>query len=199
MLTLPCIWKRTVRILKSFLKGFSIFWEDILMGNGSVKLRQEVYSSDAWKIIDWLEDDEVSRYLNESQNVTDSIKQVINRVNMPILTPLFNQEGSFFVITINEDEPIGFLRLVPKNKSVEIVIVIGDRDKWGNGFGFNAIKEALKKAFFSWRADEVIAKINFKNERSIRVFDKVGFKEDKQLAKEIQYAMTMDEFLKLVA
>ena len=65
------------------------------MGNGSVKLRQEVYSSDAWKIIDWLEDDEVSRYLNESQNVTDSIKQVINRVNMPILTPLFNQEGSF--------------------------------------------------------------------------------------------------------
>jgi RimJ/RimL family protein N-acetyltransferase len=199
MLTLPCIWKRTVRILKSFLKGFSIFWEDILMGNGSVKLRQEVYSSDAWKIIDWLEDDEVSRYLNESQNVTDSIKQVINRVNMPILTPLFNQEGSFFVITINEDEPIGFLRLVPKNKSVEIVIVIGDRDKWGNGFGFNAIKEALKKAFFSWRADEVIAKINFKNERSIRVFDKVGFKEDKQLAKEIQYTMTMDEFLKLVA
>lgn len=169
------------------------------MGNGSVKLRQEVYSSDAWKIIDWLEDDEVSRYLNESQNVTDSIKQVINRVNMPILTPLFNQEGSFFVITINEDEPIGFLRLVPKNKSVEIVIVIGDRDKWGNGFGFNAIKEALKKAFFSWRADEVIAKINFKNERSIRVFDKVGFKEDKQLAKEIQYTMTMDEFLKLVA
>ena len=60
-----------------------------------MKLRQEVYSSDAWKIIDWLEDDEVSRYLNESQNVTDSIKQVINRVNMPILTLLFNQEGSF--------------------------------------------------------------------------------------------------------
>ncbi|NLZ49508.1 MAG: GNAT family N-acetyltransferase [Clostridiales bacterium] len=169
------------------------------MGNKSVKLRQEVYRSDAWKIIDWLEDHEVSRYLNEDQNVTESIRQVINRVNLPILTPLFNQQGSFFIITINEEEPIGFLRLVPKNKSVEIVIVIGDKEKWGNGFGSNAIKEALKKAFFSWRAEEVIAKINFKNERSIRVFNKVGFREDKRLAKEMQYAMSMDEFLKLAA
>ena len=50
------------------------------MGNKSVQLRQEVYRSDAWKIIDWLEDDEVSRYLNEDQNVTESIRQVINRV-----------------------------------------------------------------------------------------------------------------------
>lgn len=169
------------------------------MGNGSLKLRQEVYRSDAWKIIDWLEDDEVSRYLNESQNVTGAIRQVINRVNMPILTPLFNQDGSFFIITINEEEPIGFLRLVPKNKAVEIVIVIGDKEKWGNGFGSHAIKEALKKAFFSWRADQVIAKINFKNERSIKVFNKVGFREDKQLAREMQYAMSMDEFLKLAA
>lgn len=165
----------------------------------SVKLRQEVYRSDAWKIIDWLEDDEVSKYLNESQNVTESIRQVINRVNMPILTPLFNQEGSFFIITLNEEEPIGFLRLVPKSKAVEIVIVIGDKEKWGHGFGSNAIKEALKKAFFSWRANEVIAKINFRNERSIRAFNRVGFREDKLLAKEIQYAMSMDEFLKLAA
>ena len=105
------------------------------MGNKSVQLRQEVYRSDAWKIIDWLEDDEVSRYLNEDQNVTESIRQVINRVNLPILTPLFNQQGSFFIITLNEEEPIGFLKLVPKSESVEIVIVIGDKEKWGNGFG----------------------------------------------------------------
>lgn len=199
MIPLPCNWKRTVRIIISYLKGFNIFWEDVLMEKVSVKLRQEVYRSDAWKIIDWLEDDEVSKYLNESQNVTESIRQVINRVNMPILTPLFNQEGSFFIITLNEEEPIGFLRLVPKSKAVEIVIVIGDKEKWGHGFGSNAIKEALKKAFFSWRANEVIAKINFRNERSIRAFNRVGFREDKLLAKEIQYAMSMDEFLKLAA
>lgn len=164
-----------------------------------VQLRQEIYRSDAYRIIDWLEDDEVVRYLNENQNVCSSIRQVIDRVNMPILTHLFNDNGSFFIVTTNEDEPIGFLRLVPKGKNAEMVIVIGDKEKWGTGLGSNAIRQGLKHAFFYWRVDEVIAKINFKNERSIRVFNKVGFKEERLLQREIQYSMSVHEFLKLAA
>lgn len=164
-----------------------------------VQLRQEIYRSDAYRIIDWLEDDEVVRYLNENQNVCSSIRQVIDRVNMPILTHLFNDNGSFFIVTTNEEEPIGFLRLVPKGKSAEMVIVIGDKEKWGTGLGSNAIRQGLKHAFFYWRVDEVIAKINFKNERSIKVFNKVGFKEERLLQREIQYSMSIHEFLKLAA
>ncbi|GAA0123583.1 MAG: GNAT family N-acetyltransferase [Clostridium argentinense] len=169
------------------------------MENNTVKLRQDVFTSDAWKIIDWLEDDEIIRYLNEKQNVGNSIRETIYRVNMPILTPLFNQYGSFFMITTDEKEPIGFLRLVPKGKVAEMVIVIGEKDEWGKGLGANAIKEGLKQAFFDWRVEEVIAKINFANERSKRVFSKVGFIKDKELAKEIQYAISMEKFLKLAA
>lgn len=163
-----------------------------------VKLRQEVFKDDAWKIIDWLKDNEVTAYLNERQNVCKSIEQVIYRVNMPILTHLFNQSGSFFIIT-NEDESIGFLRLVPKARGAEMVVVIGDREEWGKGFGPNAIFQGLKQAFFEWRVEEVVAKINFKNERSRKAFKKVGFTKDKELAKEIQYSITMKEFLKLAA
>lgn len=165
----------------------------------NVQLRQEIYQEDAWKIIHWLEDEEIIRYLNERQNVTKSIKQVIERVNMPILTHLFNQNGSFFVVTTKDAEPIGFLRLVPKVQEAEIVIVIGDKEKWGNGLGSNAIFQGLKHAFFTWRVNKVIAKINYKNQRSIRVFNKVGFKEEKELPREIQYSMSMEEFLKLAA
>ena len=64
----------------------------------SIQLRQEVFETDAWKIADWLDDHEVIQYLNEGQNVVKSIKQVIQRVNMPVLTHLFNQNGSFFII-----------------------------------------------------------------------------------------------------
>lgn len=103
------------------------------------------------------------------------------------------------MITRGEQEPIGFLRLVPKGKIAEMVIVIGDKEEWGKGLGANAIKEGLKQAFFEWRVDEVIAKINFKNERSRRVFKKVGFIKDKELAKEIQYAISIEKFLKLAA
>jgi RimJ/RimL family protein N-acetyltransferase len=165
----------------------------------SVQLRQEVYRSDAFRIIDWLEDEEVIRFLNERQNVSSGIKQVLDRINMPILTHLFNQNGSFFVITINEKQPIGFLRLIPKTCGAEMVIVIGDKGLWGKGLGPNAIIEGLKFAFFNWRADEVVAKVNYRNERSLKAFKKVGFKREKELAKEMQYSMSIEEFLKLVA
>lgn len=167
--------------------------------DSSVELRREVFASDAWKIIDWLEDNEVTEYLNERQNVSNSIKQVMYRVNMPILTHLFNQDGSFFIITTPKEEPVGFLRLVPKGKGAEMVVVIGDREKWGKGLGTNAIKEGLKRAFFDWRVDEVIAKINLKNERSRRVFKNIGFTKDKDLPKEIQYSISIEEFLKIAA
>ncbi|MCR1935071.1 GNAT family N-acetyltransferase [Clostridium tepidum] len=169
------------------------------MGDNSVELRQEVFKSDASKIINWLEDNEITQYLNEKQNVSKSIKDIMYRINMPILTHLFNQNGSFFMVTSSEDEPVGFLRLVPKNNVAEMVIVIGDKNKWGKGLGSNAILEGLKHAFFQWRVDEVVAKINFKNQRSRKVFKKIGFIEDKELAKEMQYSMSIKEFLQLVA
>ncbi|SHI58106.1 GNAT family N-acetyltransferase [Lutispora thermophila] len=166
------------------------------MKSKKVHLRQEVFEADAYKIAAWLEDQEVSKYLNEHQNVSKSIRLVLQRMNMPILTHVFNQNGSFFVI-LEEQLPIGFLRLVPKGKMAEMVIVIGDKEKWGLGLGKNAIIQGLNHAFFSWRVDSVIAKINYKNERSIRVFRRVGFKPDRELAKEIQYSITMEDFLKI--
>ncbi|CAM3127649.1 GNAT family N-acetyltransferase [Clostridium sporogenes] len=169
------------------------------MGDNNVELRQEVFKSDASIIANWLEDTEITQYLNEKQNVSKSIKDIMYRINMPILTHLFNQNGSFFMVTTNEKEPVGFLRLVPKNNIAEMVIVIGDKDKWGKGLGTNAILEGLKHAFFQWRVDEVVAKINFKNQRSRMVFKKIGFTEDKELVKEMQYSMSIKKFLQLVA
>ncbi|GAA0125090.1 MULTISPECIES: GNAT family protein [Clostridium] len=168
------------------------------MKNNDLELRQEVFKSDAIKILQWMEDEEITRYLNESPNVCSSIRNTLNSINLPVLTHLFNQNGSFYMIT-KKDESIGFLKLIPKGKAVEIVIVIGDKEKWGMGLGSNAIFQGLKEAFFYWRVDEVIAKINFENERSKRVFKKVGFDVDRELKKEIQYNMTMNKFLKIAA
>jgi RimJ/RimL family protein N-acetyltransferase len=201
MVILACNWKRTVieKIIYIYERLLLFLGRIVLMKAFNVQLRQEIYQEDAWKIIDWLEDEEIIKYLNERQNVSKGIKQVIERVNMPILTHLFNQDGSFFVVTTKEEEPIGFLRLVPKVRGAEMVIVIGDKEKWGKGLGTNAIFQGLKHAFFLWRVNEVIVKINMKNERSIRVFEKVGFKEEKELPQEIQYSMSIEEFLKIAA
>jgi RimJ/RimL family protein N-acetyltransferase len=161
-----------------------------------IQLRQEIFESDAWKIVEWLEDHEIMRFLNEEQNVSEIIKQTIYRVNMPILTHLFNKNSSFFMIT-NKEQPIGFMRLVPKGDMTEIVVVIGDKRNWGKGFGHNAIYQGLKHAFFTLRNNKVIAKIHMENERSKKVFRKVGFRVEKELAKEIQYNISLEQYLKL--
>ncbi|SHJ86299.1 Protein N-acetyltransferase, RimJ/RimL family [Hathewaya proteolytica DSM 3090] len=163
-----------------------------------ISLRQEVYRPDAYKIIDWLRDTEVTQYLNEDRNASRSIENAINTVNMPILTHLFNNNSSFYIIT-NEDDSIGFIRLVPKGSDAEIVIAIGERELWGLGLGKAAILEGLKEAFFTWRVNSVIANIKFENIRSRRAFKKVGFKEVKKLDNEVKYMLTMRDFLKIVA
>ena len=58
------------------------------------------------------------------------IEQAIHRTSLPVLTPLFNRNGRFFMVYGKHNVPIGFVRLV-KDSDYEIVIVIGDRKKWG--------------------------------------------------------------------
>ncbi len=168
------------------------------MDKKKVVLRQEVYKNDAVKIIDWLEDDEVNRYLNESSMASNDVRYVVNNINMPILTHIFNQNGSFFIID-KDREPIGFLKLIPKGKNMEMVVAIGEKEQWGKGLGPCAIFEGLKEAFFNWRVDEVVAKIKDSNHRSKKAFTKVGFDEDVKLTKEIQYSISMKNFLKIAA
>ena len=164
----------------------------------SVNLSREVYISDAEKICNWLSDDEITSYLNEDNNVKRNLINVINRVNMPILTHLFNNNCRFFIIK-NVYVAIGFLRLVPKGEFVEIVIAVGEKDLWGKGIGHNAVLEALKVAFFEMRADYVVAKIKKINKRSQNLFKGVGFKQAKELEREIEYHISMKSFIKSAA
>ncbi|MGG7058836.1 GNAT family N-acetyltransferase [Clostridium nigeriense] len=164
----------------------------------NVVLSQEVYRTDAEKICHWLSDEEITSFLNEESNVQKNLMNVVNRINMPILTHLFNNNCRFFIIK-NVYGTIGFLRLVPKGNFVEIVITVGEKELWGMGIGHNAVVEALKVAFFEMRADRVIAKIKKANCRSQNLFKGIGFKEVRKLEKEIEYHIDIQSFVKIVA
>lgn len=164
----------------------------------NVVLSQEVYRSDAEKICNWLNDKEIISFLNEDVNVQKNLMNTINRLNMPILTHLFNNNCRFFIIK-NLYGSIGFLRLVPKKKYVEIVVAIGEKELWGMGIGHNAVVEALNVAFFEMRANHVVAKIKKVNERSQNLFRGIGFIEVRELPMEIEYKITMEAFIKIAA
>lgn len=162
----------------------------------SIQLSQEVYRSDAEKMANWLGDKEIVKNLNEETNAKDNLINIVNRMDMPILTHLFNNNCRFFTIK-STCETVGFLRLVPKSGGIEIVVAVGEKDLWGKGIGHNAVIEALKKAFFDMRTEKVVAKIKKTNNRSRNLFKGIGFKEVRELEKEFEYHMTKEVFFKI--
>jgi regulator of nucleoside diphosphate kinase len=145
------------------------------MNKPFVSLRPEITRTHALILMDWLEDERVTRYLSDSHSVSRFIAQAVDRAQMPILTHMFNQGGRFFMAYDRNDIPVGFVRLVKTGAECEIVLVIGDHDNWGRGLGASTIREGLKLAFLDMRAESVIAKIKPSNTRSLKGFERCGF------------------------
>lgn len=159
-----------------------------------INLQQEVYRQDVYKLMDWLRDEEVSRYLNEEKGIINSLDYLLRASTLPILTPYFNQGGPFYIIEYKKDS-VGYLKLVPKGKIVEIVIAIGNREKWGQGIGSIALKKGISEAFLSYKANEIVAKIHHNNIRSKKIFRKAGFTIEDTLEVENLYSLTFDDYI----
>lgn len=163
-----------------------------------VSLCPEITRSDALTLIDWLEDECVTRHLSDSRQVSRFIEQVIGRVQLPILTHLFNQGGRFFMVCDGHDVPVGFVRLVKTGPVCEMVLAIGNRDNWGRQLGASAIRESLKLAFFEMRAERLIAKVHPDNARSLKVFQRCGFVLESRTPTLNGFAMTSERYLRLL-
>lgn len=155
----------------------------------------EITRENALTLIEWLKDDEIVRFLSDSDDVSEDIRQVLNRVNLPVLTHIFNQNGRFYMVYNKQEKPVGFVRLIINDSETEIVIVIGDRDNWGKMLGIRAILESIKIAFFEYRTQKVTAKIDKANIRSIRTFSGAGFKIERVSGSYYIFSITMRKFL----
>ncbi len=168
------------------------------MNKPFISLCSEITRSNALTLMDWLEDESVTRYLSDSRHVSQFIEQVIGRVQLPILTHLFNQGGRFFMAYDRHDVPVGFMRLVKKGQDCEMVLVIGSRDNWGRKLGASAIREGMKLAFFDMRAEKLIAKIHPDNARSLKAFLRSGFLLESETPAIQSFAMSAERYLRLL-
>ncbi len=168
----------------------------VKMNKPFISLCPEITRANALTLMDWLEDECVTEHLSDSRHVSRFIEQVINRVQLPILTHLFNQGGRFFMAYDRDDIPVGFVRLVMSGRDCEMVLVIGNRDNWGRKLGASAIREAMKLAFFEIRADKLIAKIRAENDRSLKAFQNCGFLLESQTLSMKSFSMTAESYLR---
>jgi len=163
-----------------------------------ISLCPEITRANAFTLMDWLEDEGVTQYLSDSSNVSRFIAQAIGRVQLPILTHLFNRGGRFFMAFDRHDVPVGFVRLVKKGTECEMVLVIGNRDNWGRKLGASAIREGLKLAFFDMRAEKLIAKIHPDNARSLKAFLRSGFVLESETPAMKSFVMHSERYLRLL-
>lgn len=181
------------------MKGFHPLQICVLkMSKPFISLCPEITRAHAQKLMDWMEDERVTCYLSDSGHVSGLIGQAIDRTQLPILTPLFNRGGRFFMAYDRQDTPVGFVRLIKTGPNCEIVLVIGDSDRWGRNLGARTIRESMKLAFLDMRAEKLIAKIHPDNARSLKAFIRSGFQLERETSALKSYSMTAENYLQFL-
>jgi len=163
----------------------------------SISLRTEIYPHDMERLIEWMENPDVTCYLNEDDHVADELRQMLLTVPAPMLAFHLNRLGRFSLVCDTEDSAIGFIKLkeLPEQDTYEIVIVIGEEDLWGRGYGAGAVHMALNRAFLEWHARKVVARIHVNNHRSIRMMCSCGFTCEHDDAPLSRYGLTLETYL----
>lgn len=181
------------------MKGFHPLQTCVVkMNKPFISLCPEITRAHALTLMHWLEDERVTCYLSDSRHVSRFIEQAIDRTQLPILTHLFNRGGRFFMAYDRHDTPVGFVRLIMTESSCEMVLVIGDSDKWGRNLGTRTIREAMKLAFLDMRAEKLIAKIHPDNTRSLKAFLRSGFLLEREAPTLNVFSMTAGRYLQLL-
>lgn len=127
----------------------------------------------------WLLDTEISRLQN-----SEPIKPIHHDGGFCDWLGELNGDNScirFNIRTINEDTLIGFIGIDEiewSNQSAEIYITIGERAKWGKGYGRDAIETALNYAFNELNLHRISITVLAYNARAIKLYEGLGFTKE---------------------
>ena len=150
----------------------------------SIFLRADIVQEDIRRLTLWLQNQRVTRFLNEDARVVDELNRLLADVPAPMLRYHMNQQGRFFLVCPEGGGPIGFLKLREHAVGTyEMVIVIGDDTLRGNGDGRQAVRAAVAKVFLEWRGRSLTARIYHGNTRSVGLVCGCGFRERERLEK----------------
>lgn len=164
-----------------------------------IELDDEIFLNDAYLMADWLENEDITRFISEGNEISAEIRASLRYTTCPIVTHMFCNGGNFYMVKHN-GRSIGYLKLIDKgNRIAEIVVVIGDEAMWNQGFGTQAVKLAMAECFFNLRYESMTAVIRYENEGSHHVFRKAGFKAVRTLEASVRYLLELDQYLKLAA
>ena len=94
----------------------------------SIFLRADITLRDVDRMIRWMENPNVTRFLNEDADIVYFLRQLSDSVPEPMLGYHFRRVGHFFMVSPENEDSVGFVRFSPLQDpgAYEIVYVIGE-------------------------------------------------------------------------
>lgn len=133
----------------------------------SAFLRMEICHADITRMIRWMRNPNVTKYLNEAPDVAQSLEQLVRSVPEPMYQYHLCRTGHFFMVCHQENESVSFVKLLPT---------------------------AMEGAFLHLRADRVVAKVMPQNLRSIRGVRACGFQQMAEMPRLVRFEITFDAY-----
>lgn len=151
--------------LKTVIKGKRIYLREVRVSDVNEKYYR------------WLNDPEVSRYL-ETRFVSQSMENILEFVKSKSGSP----NEPFFAICLKEDNNhIGNIKLGPINwnhRNADVSLIIGEKNCWGKGYATEAIKLVTSYAFHELNINKLKAGCYAENLGSARAFKKCGYRQE---------------------
>lgn len=127
----------------------------------------------------WYADEEIARLLRHDQRPLDSFQS--RGYFDTIIMPLSARRMCFAIHEASTDELIGTTALTDvegsDNRSALFRIVIGEKDRWGRGYGTEATRLVVEEAFGWLDLDQIRLEVFRHNTRAIAAYRRIGFRE----------------------
>jgi RimJ/RimL family protein N-acetyltransferase len=149
-----------------------------IIGTDRIYLRVLQYSDINERYLSWFRDSKVTEFLEVNNLTCEDVEKYIE---------YGKNTGTYFMyaICLAENElHVGNLKIGPIDKKhliSDLVVVIGDRDYWGQGLAREAIKQGNKIAFEVYGIRKLTGGMYSDNIGSIKCYTKAGWVEEARL------------------
>ncbi|KQL58418.1 MULTISPECIES: GNAT family N-acetyltransferase [Bacillaceae] len=145
----------------------------------STRLRlRKMQSTDISLYHRWRNDHEVMASTNLSLDVY-TYEETQSFVESVMLSS--PQSKSYIIEELEQHTPVGVTSLVGidyKNRNAECILDIGEKSKWGKGYGTEAMSLLLTYAFLELNLHRLSLRVFSTNEKAIHLYKKIGFVQE---------------------
>lgn len=139
-----------------------------------------VERTDATLVHTWLNDPAVMRGWGASAPAM-SLAEAQRQIEGWIAEEATLGRPAALIIETPEDEAIGLVVLRSERleaRGVELSLLIGDAERWGQGLGTDAVQTALDACFGGWNLHRVWLRSEAWNVRAHRLYERCGFRQE---------------------